>query len=204
MKNPSDTYRTLLKVPEGILHKERKSKFYGYAFPVKREEEISAILIKLSKMYPNANHICYAWQLGTGNTVYKINDDGEPNNSAGMPIYGQILAFKVTNVLVVVVRTFGGTKLGIGGLIRAYRTAANMSLENSKIVVKTIQQEFLLIFPYSEMDKVMCVIKQRYLRVLSRKMEVNCTLRIGVRQTKADHIEEIFRTLRRVSVKRMD
>jgi uncharacterized YigZ family protein len=138
MDEASDTYKTIEKPSEEILFKEKKSKFYGYAFPIATEDEVKPILEALKKKHHTANHVCYAWQLGVKNQSYRANDDGEPNNSAGMPIYGQILSFEVTDVLVAVTRIFGGTKLGIGGLISAYKTGAQMALENAKIIEKTI------------------------------------------------------------------
>ncbi len=133
-----DTYKTLAKPSEEILFKEKNSKFYGYAFPVTNEDEIKNHLETLRKQHHGAVHFCYAFQIGTNKIQYRANDDGEPSNSAGMPIYGQIQSFGLTNVLVVIVRFFGGVKLGVGGLISAYRTAAQMALEESEIIEKTI------------------------------------------------------------------
>ena len=123
-----DTYKTIEAATPEILFKEKGSKFYGYALPVASEMEAKEHLETLKKQHHNARHWCYAWQLGKQYEFYRANDDGEPSNSAGMPIYGQLQSFEVTNTLVVVVRYFGGTKLGVGGLIQAYRTAAQMAL----------------------------------------------------------------------------
>ncbi|MEX0363565.1 MAG: YigZ family protein, partial [Allomuricauda sp.] len=168
-----DSYRTLENPTPEILYKDRKSKFFGYAFPISTEEEVKPIVEALRKKYPTANHVCYAWQLGTSQVAYRANDDGEPNNSAGMPIYGQIQSFGVTNVLVAIVRIFGGTKLGVGGLIQAYRTAAQMTLENATIIEKIVKQHFQLRFDYPQMDVVMRTIKQRNLEIISQKMEMD-------------------------------
>ena len=119
------------------MFKDKNSKFYGFAFPVNNEDEVKNELEKVKKIHPNAGHHCYAYQIGVEDIIYRVNDDGEPNNSAGMPIYGQIQSFDVTNILIVVVRYFGGVKLGIGGLINAYKTTAQMSLENGELVTKT-------------------------------------------------------------------
>jgi len=146
MENSTDAYKTISSASQEQLFKNRKSKFYSFAFPIRNEAEVKPIIDELRKKYPSANHVCYAWQLGVVNVKYRVNDDGEPNNSAGMPIYGQIKFFEVTNILVVVLRIYGGTKLGVGGLISAYRTSAQMALEASKIVEKTLKQEFLLSF----------------------------------------------------------
>ena len=129
-----DTFKTILKPSEAVLYKDKKSKFFGYIFPLQNESEVKPIIEVLKKKHHTANHACYAWQLGTEKITYRANDDGEPNNSAGMPIYGQIQAFDVTNVLVVVVRIFGGTKLGVGGLIQAYKTSAQLTIESANII----------------------------------------------------------------------
>ncbi|GAA6772925.1 hypothetical protein AAGS39_36790 [Flavobacterium sp. CGRL2] len=128
----------------------------------------------LKKQHPHAVHYCYAYQLGAGNKIsYRANDDGEPSNTAGAPIYGQIQSFGVTNVLVVVVRIFGGVKLGVGGLIAAYRTTAQMTLETCEIIEKTIDESFLISFDYKNMNKVMRVIKEKKLEITSQEMEMD-------------------------------
>ena len=127
-----DQYYTICKPSAEILLKEKKSKFFGYAYPIVTEEDVKPRLEKIKKKHPSANHLCYAWQLGIDPVSYRAYDDGEPTNTAGMPIYGQILSFGVTNVQVIVARIFGGTKLGTGGLIAAYRQAAKLSLEGTK------------------------------------------------------------------------
>ena len=124
-----DTYKTIDKPFKGELFKDRGSKFYGYAYPITSEDEVKPIIEKLKKEHHTARHWCYAWQLGTTKIRYSANDDGEPSNSAGPPIYGQIQAFDVTNILVVVVRYFGGTKLGVGGLMNANKTGSKLVLE---------------------------------------------------------------------------
>ncbi|RTE52548.1 YigZ family protein [Arenibacter aquaticus] len=200
----SDTYKTLAAPSEETLLKERKSKFYGYAFPIKDVKEVKPIIEELRKLHHTANHVCYAWQLGPSGEQYRANDDGEPNNSAGMPIYGQIQAFEVTNVLVAVARIFGGTKLGVGGLISAYRTAAQMALEASNIVEKTLKQGYRLSFDYSEMDKVMRTIKQHQLEITSQKMEMDCVLDISVRKKDAQVTEDVFSAMYPVKIKKLD
>lgn len=133
-----DTYRTLDFPSDEILYKEKNSKFFGYAFPISSEDEAKIILESLRKQHSSAGHCCYAFQIGTDKIQFRANDDGEPSNSAGMPIYGQIQSFDVTNVLVVVVRYFGGVKLGVGGLISAYKISAQMALETSEIAEKRL------------------------------------------------------------------
>ncbi len=149
-----DTYKTILKASKEVLFKEKGSKFFGYAFPVLSEEDVKICIEKLQKKHHTARHFCYAWQIGKSYKMYRANDDGEPSNSAGMPIYGQLQSFDVTNILVVVVRYFGGTKLGVGGLIQAYKTTASMALTTSKIIEKTIDEVFKIYFEYPEMKRM--------------------------------------------------
>ncbi len=195
-----DTYKTILKPSEEVLYKEKGSKFFGYAFPVSTEEETKEHIENLKKQHHSARHWCYAWQLGKSYDQYRANDDGEPSNSAGMPIYGQLQSFDVTNILVVVVRYFGGTKLGVGGLIQAYKTTAQMALEASKIVEKTIDESFILKFEYPEMNTVMRIIKDENLVVVNQKMELNCEFEISVRKKDADRISEVFENTYKVNI----
>lgn len=198
-----DTYKTLAKPSEEILYKEKNSKFFGYAFPVTNEDEIKNQLETLRKQHHGAVHFCYAFQLGTDKIQYRANDDGEPSNSAGMPIYGQIQSFGVTNVLVVVVRFFGGVKLGVGGLISAYRTSAQMALENAEIVEKTIDIFFKIDFDYKNMNKVMRIIKEKNLSIISQNMNESCEITIATRKKNAELIFDIFDNLFEVEVKKI-
>lgn len=203
MDNSKDTYKTLARPSEQILFKDKKSKFFGYAFPIKDEKEVKPIIEMLRKQHHTAGHVCYAWQLGIESIRYRTNDDGEPNNSAGMPVYGQIQSFEVTNVLVAVARIFGGTKLGVGGLISAYRTAAQMALTASKIVEKVQKTAFELTFEYPLMDKVMRIIKQKQLQIVSQQMETSCTLVVSVRKNDAIAIEKTFNEYQDVTLKKI-
>lgn len=197
----NDTYKTLSSPSEGTLFKEKNSKFFGYAYPISTEDEVKPILETLKKQHQSARHWCYAFQLGTETVYYRTNDDGEPNNTAGMPIYGQIQSFSVTNVLVVVVRYFGGVKLGVGGLISAYRTSAQMALEASDIIKKTIDEHYTLKFGYQIMNKVMRVIKEKNLEIISQKMEMDCEMVIATRKKNASKVLEAFEQLYEVSIK---
>lgn len=199
-----DTYKTLIKSSPEVLFKDRGSKFFGYAFPVSNEDTVKEHLEALKKQHHTARHWCYAYQLGKNYEYFRANDDGEPSNSAGMPIYGQLQAFDVTNTLVVVVRYFGGTKLGVGGLIQAYRTAAQMALEASKIVSKTIDAHFVLSFEYPEMNTVMRIIKEYDLKIVEQKMELNCRLVIAVRKKEAKKIFELFDATYKVAIKKQE
>ncbi|MEW5675072.1 YigZ family protein [Flavobacterium enshiense] len=195
-----DTFKTLASPSEEVLYKEKNSKFFGYAYPVTSEEEIKSILDNLRKQHYSARHWCYAFQLGTSKIHYRANDDGEPNNSAGMPIYGQIQSFDVTNVLVVVVRYFGGVKLGVGGLISAYKTAAQMALDIADIVEKTIDIHYLIRFDYKNMNKVMRIIKEKNLDIVSQKMEMDCEIEIATRKKNAEIVFDIFSNLFEVEI----
>lgn len=199
--NKKDTYKTLSKPSEEILFKEKNSKFFGYAFPITSEEEVKQHIDILRKQHYGAVHFCYAFQLGTDKIHYRANDDGEPSNTAGMPIYGQIQSFGVTNILVVVVRFFGGVKLGVGGLISAYRTTAQMVLEQSDIIEKTIDIHFQVFFDYKNMNKVMRVIKEKNLEIISQKMEESCQIEIATRKKNAEMIFDIFNSMFEIEVK---
>lgn len=196
-----DTYNTIAFPSPEILYKEKNSKFFGYAFPVTNEDEIKEHLDVLRKQHHGAVHFCYAFQLGTETLYFRANDDGEPSNSAGMPIYGQIQSFGVTNVLVVVVRFFGGVKLGVGGLISAYRTAAQMALAEAETIEKTIDVSFEITFDYKNMNKVMRVIKEKNLEIVSQEMNESCKIILSTRKKNAETIFDIFNNLFEIGIK---
>ena len=198
-----DTFKTIASPSTEILFKEKNSKFFGYSFPVTTEEEIKSHLEKLRKQHFGAGHFCYAFQLGTEAIYFRANDDGEPSNSAGMPIYGQIQSFGLTNVLVVVVRFFGGVKLGVGGLISAYKTAAQMALEESEIIEKTIDVHFRIFFDYKNINKVMRIIKEKKLEIISQQMQEDCQIEISIRKKNADTIYDIISNLFEVEIKKI-
>ncbi|MDX6183262.1 YigZ family protein [Flavobacterium sp. Fl-77] len=205
----TDTYQTIAAESEEVLFKEKGSKFFGYAFPIQSEDEVKPIIENLKKLHPHAVHFCYAYQLGvTPKISYRANDDGEPSNTAGAPIYGQIQSFGLTNVIVVVVRIFGGTKLGVGGLISAYKTSAQMTLENCEIVEKTIDVAFLISFDYKNMNKVMRLIKEKKLDITSQEMEMDqdSELPIGkisikTRKKNAEMVFDIFSLMFEINIK---
>ncbi|WP_415060308.1 IMPACT family protein [Flavobacterium sp.] len=201
MEEAKDTYRTIAEPSNEVLFKEKNSKFFGYAFPIQKEEEVKLHLEQLKKQHFSARHWCYAYQMGTDKISYRANDDGEPNNSAGMPIYGQIQSFDVTNVLIVVVRYFGGVKLGVGGLISAYKTSAQMALENATIIEKTIDVQFQLFFEYKNMNKVMRIIKEKNLEIIHQELSENCILTISTRKKNAEKVFDIFSNLFEVEIK---
>ena len=199
-----DSYKTILKPSKETLFKDRNSKFFGYAFSVLNEEDVKGCLDVLKKQHHTARHFCYAYQLGIENTKYRANDDGEPNNSAGMPIYGQIQSFEVTNILIVSVRYFGGTKLGVGGLINAYKTSALLTLEASEIIEKTIDVFYKLNFEYELMNKVMRIIKEKNINIINQKMELACEFVISIRKKEAKSIFDIFDSLYKVKIDVLD
>lgn len=199
----TDIYKTITKPSPEVLFKDRNSKFFGYAFPVTSEDEVKQHLEDLKKQHHQARHWCYAYQFGKQEQDYtfRANDDGEPNNSAGMPIYGQIQSFEVTNLLIVVVRYFGGTKLGVGGLINAYRTGAQMALDASNIVTRTVNIEYRITFDYKNMNKVMRIVKEKNLKIINQTLELSCELIICVRLKDASSVFEIFETLYEIDIK---
>ncbi|WP_179345310.1 IMPACT family protein [Winogradskyella ursingii] len=201
--NTKDTYKTILKPAEGEIFKDKNSKFYGFAFPVIDEDEIKLHIENLKKEHYSARHWCYAYQLGLDDATYRANDDGEPSNSAGMPIYGQIQSFDLTNILIIVVRYYGGVKLGVGGLINAYRTAAQWAIESAKIVEKTIDDKFQLKFEYKHMSKVMRLLKEHDAEITKQKMELDCLLEISVRKSTSLKILEIFNSFYGVEIIRL-
>ena len=196
-----DIYKTIKKPSAEVIFKDRGSKFLGYAFPIRTEDEVLPIINTLKEKHHKARHWCYAWKLGVDNNLFRANDDGEPNNSAGQPIYGQILSFELTNVLIVVVRYFGGTKLGVGGLINAYKTAAKMALNVSVIIEETIDEHFALNFDYIHMNKVMRLIKEKNINLLKQEMEMDCNFEISVRKKEAVQIKKSFEDLRCINIK---
>ncbi len=197
----TDTYKTIASPSEETLFKEKNSKFFGYAFPIITEEEVKSNLEILRKQHYGAVHYCYAFQIGTDKIQFRANDDGEPSNTAGAPIYGQIQSFGVTNILVVVVRYFGGIKLGVGGLISAYRASAQMALEASEIIEKTVNIDYSISFDYKNMNKVMRVIKEKNLEIISQKMELGCEIVISTRKKNAEIVFAIFNSMFEIKIK---
>lgn len=181
-----DTYKTIQESFEGAFYKEKGSKFLGFAFPVSNEEEVKENLLQIKKKHYSARHWCYAWQLGVENVQYRVNDDGEPHNSAGQPIYGQIQSFGVTNILIVVVRYYGGVKLGVGGLISAYKTAAQNVLENAEIVDRILEKTISITVSYENLNKLIRFLKEQQLTISNQLMNLDCELQIKIRYSQED------------------
>lgn len=186
-----DEYRTIETPSEGN-YKEKGSKFPTFAFPVYSEEEIKDILQNLRKEYYNARHHCYAWRLGADKKNYRMNDDGEPSSTAGKPIFGQIQSFDLTNILIVVIRFFGGTKLGVSGLINAYRTAAADAIQNATIIKKYVYDFYRIHFEYAAMNDVMHYIKEYNLNQSEQQFDLKCSLVLKFRQSETEkHLTEL-------------
>lgn len=176
----SDTYRSIAAPAKGI-YKELGSKFLAFAHPVETEDQAKEILAAVRKEYFDARHHCFAWRLGLTGEPYRLSDDGEPSSTAGRPIHGQLLSQELSDILVVVVRYFGGVKLGVPGLIRAYRTATQDALANARIVEKVAGEHFTLKFGYLQMNDVMKVLKDMGITPLRQSFDLDCSLEVRVR-----------------------
>ncbi len=183
----SDTYRTISSEAEGLF-KDKGSRFIAYAYPVSDEDAIKEHIQKLKKDHHSARHHCYAYRLGADMKNFRANDDGEPSNSAGKPILGQIHSLELTNVLIVVVRYFGGTLLGVGGLIHAYREAAAEALANAEIVERMVEVDIAVRFEYPFMDQVMRIAKDLGLNIIDQTFDMDCTVKMRVRKTLASQV----------------
>ncbi len=198
----TDIYNTIKSSSEGF-YKEKGSKFFGYAYPVSNEEDIKNHIEALKKEHHSARHWCYAWRLKPDGSQTRANDDGEPSNSAGAPMLGQILSFEVTNCLVVVVRYFGGTKLGVGGLITAYKAGAQQALSNAEIVEKFVLSTFQLIYDYDKTTDVNRFIASNNAEIISQEFNENCTTTVGVRLSEADIFFEQAKQFFGITVKKL-
>ena len=177
----SDQYKEPTIISESLF-KDKGSKHFGYVFPVKDENEIEECLNQLKKKHFAARHVCYAWSLGTKNKKTKSTDDGEPHNSAGPPILGQIQSYELNNVLIAVVRYFGGTKLGVGGLINAYKTAAKEAIISNEIITLHHYKKVNLSFPYDLMSEIMRFTKRDGVQVISQDFQESCNMEITIRE----------------------
>lgn len=176
-----DTYKTILEPIEGLF-KDRGSKFFAFGYPIRKEDEVKDLVENLRKLHPKAVHHCYAFRLGLDKSVFRVNDDGEPSGSAGRPILNVLLSKDITNILVVVVRYFGGTLLGVPGLINAYKSATLEALETATIVEKTLNDIYQIRFAFEQMNDVMKVIKEFNLKILNQIYDNQCTIEFEVRK----------------------
>ena len=187
-----DSYKTIAKPAEGS-YSEKRSKFLAYAFPVQNEQEVKERLAEIQKKHWDARHHCYAYILGAHKDAYRLNDNGEPSGTAGRPIYGQLLSKDVTNTLVIVVRYFGGIKLGVSGLQNAYKVAAREALDAAVIEERTVQETYRVTFEYVKMNDIMQILKDPEVQVLDRPSYMQCIYTISVRQREADRITGALR-----------
>jgi uncharacterized YigZ family protein len=184
----TDTYQTIVQSSEG-LYKEKGSRFISMAFPVQNEEMIKEIISGIRKEHFSARHCCYAWSLGANQERYRVNDDGEPSGTAGRPIFAQIQSHKLTNILLVVIRYFGGTLLGVSGLINAYKQAAIDAIANALIVTRTVEHLMEILFDYSAMNNLMHLIKEEQLEIVNSHFDLQCYIHIKVRSGRREEIE---------------
>ena len=187
-------FRTIQATSEGF-YKEKGSKFLAFAVPVTSEDEVKAFIAQKRKEHHLAVHVCSAFRLGADLKLYRSSDDGEPSNSAGPPILGQIQAFELTNILIAVVRYYGGTNLGVGGLISAYKTAAKAALENAQLIEKEEMELFELTCTYEQMPKVMSFLKKEAIEILSQQMDLECAFRLNLISSKAPNLKDRLQEL---------
>ena len=194
-----DTYKTIAGPAEGI-YREKGSKFIALAYPVESEAEIKEKLAEIQKQYFDARHHCYSYILGPNKDAYRLNDNGEPSGTAGRPIHGQLLSKDLTNTLVIVVRYFGGIKLGVSGLINAYKTAAKDALDHATIIEKTVDETYKVSFDYSVMNSVMQLLKDPYVSILGQGYEDRYLITFKIRRREADRIVTALKKINTVTV----
>ena len=198
-----DTYKTIQKVSVGQVYKDKKSKFIGVSTPFVQLKELNYHLSEVKKKFKGAHHYCYAYKLGTTNITHRANDDGEPKNSAGLPILGQIESFKLTNILVVVVRYYGGVNLGVGGLISAYKNAAKLVLNQSTVINKTIEIPYLLCFSYNNMHSAMKILNRYQVNITKTEQNIKCDIYFMVRKSKCIALETHFKNNKAFVLKKL-
>lgn len=195
MNENTHTYRVIDSDVTDVIFKEKSSKFIGFATYVEDENQIKNRIEQIKKLHFSARHWCYAWQLGLEDKRYRVNDDGEPNGTAGLPIYGQIQSFGLTNILIVVVRYFGGIKLGVGGLVQAYKTTAKLTLDMCCVLEKSITYRYMVVCSYQNLNKVMRIVKEKKIEIHSEHMDAQCTIVLDVEKDKVSDVESAFSSL---------
>jgi len=195
-----DTYRTIENPSEGTF-RDRGSKFLGYAYPIQSDNEIKAIVASLRSEHPKANHHCWAMRLTIDRSFFKLNDDGEPSGTAGRPILNTLLSKDLTNILVVVVRYFGGTLLGVPGLINAYKMATEEALTHAVIFEKTVNDIYTVSFNYLQMNNIMRLIKDADLAVLNQQFDNDCSIQVSIRKMQINMVLDKLHKLEGVSVR---
>ncbi len=194
------TYHTIAGESEGV-YREKGSKFIALAFPVKTEEEVKERVAEVKKRYYDARHHCYAYILGPNKDAYRLNDDGEPSGTAGRPIHGQLLSKDVTDTLIIVVRYFGGVKLGVSGLLNAYKVAAKDALDNNTIIEKFVEEKYIVHFPPLAMNKVMQLLKRETVKITGQSYESDCIIEFIVQKRDADSLVEALQKIDRLTIR---
>ena len=182
-----DTYKTIRHISEGT-YRDKGSKFIAYLYPVTSENDVKDIMSKLKAEHPKARHHCWALRISQDRTVFRINDDGEPSGTAGRPILNTLLSYELTNVLAVVVRYFGGTLLGVPGLINAYKAATIEAVKQADIIEKTVNSVFSIEFGHPQMNEVMKMIKEEDLKIFNQKFDLNCSFEVEIRQSQVNKV----------------
>lgn len=198
-----DTYRTIARPAEGLF-RDKGSKFLAFAYPVRSESEAKTYLDALRKVHPKANHHCYAYRLGLDKNNYRASDDGEPGGTAGRPILNTLYSHELTNILVVVVRYFGGTLLGVPGLINAYKSSTVEVLSVAEVIEKTVNERYRIVFGFERMNDVMKIVKDMQLTVLGQTYDNECTLRIELRKSLVNQVLGRFEKLDDVTTRWID
>ncbi|MDY0904907.1 YigZ family protein [Pedobacter sp. CFBP9032] len=198
-----DSYKTIEDTAQGIF-RDKGSKFLGYIYPIRSEAEVKPILLKLRAEHGKANHFCYAYRLTPDRSVFRVNDDGEPSGTAGRPILNCLLSEDITNVLIVVVRYFGGTLLGVPGLINAYKNASVEAIKECKIITKTVNDVYELSFDYLQMNEVMKLIKDENLQILAQQFDTDCTIKFEVRKSYLNQVLGRFDKITGIKLKYLE
>lgn len=201
----TESFFTIQSQTSEQLFKEKNSKFFSVAFPISSADDVEVFIDELKSSHPNAGHFCYAYQLGHGeNIYYRANDDGEPSNSAGMPIYGQILNRNLSNVCVVVVRYFGGVKLGVGGLIKAYRNSAKLALDEATVVEVAITEDFRITFDYETMSTVLRILKESRIEIQKQNLSMPCSIEISLTKSDVEKFANIFSAYQSIKFQKIE
>lgn len=195
-----DSYKTIEGASEGIF-RDKGSKFIAYAYPIRSEVELKPVITKLRAEHVKANHFCYAYRLTPDRSVYRMNDDGEPSGTAGRPILNCLLSEDITNTLIVVVRYFGGTLLGVPGLINAYKTASFEAIKAASVISKTVNDIYEAHFDYLQMNDVMKLSKEENLQILAQQFDTNCILKFEVRKAQLNQVLSKFDKIEGVKLK---
>ena len=195
----SDEYKTITEPVQGSF-RDKGSRFLAFAFPVVSEQEIKLHLETLRKQYYDATHHCYAYVLGFDKSAYRVNDYGEPSGTAGRPIHGQILSNDLTNTLIVVVRYYGGTNLGVPGLIHAYKSASAEAISNAAIVTKIVKEVYQVEYPYEVMNDVMKIVKEEVLEVINNEFGMKCVIRLAIRHSESERVKSRFSKINQLTI----